>query len=70
MNYEPSEIQLDEGARKLVIWETGLETWPDSWHPVTVFNARLLARRVWKAMWTAESRLAPKTTTQLELFEK
>lgn len=69
MNYEPTEYQVDQGARKLVTWETGLETWPDSWHPLIVYNARILAQRVWKTMWIAGNRDWP-NNLQMELFEK
>ena len=69
MTYEPSEYQVDQGARRLVTWETGLETWPDSWHPYVVASAQVAAKRVWKAMWTAANRPWP-NPLQLELFDK
>lgn len=66
---KPSNYQVDQGARQIVTWETGWETWPDSWHPLEVYNARITAYRVWNAMNRARHHTWP-NPLQLELFNK
>lgn len=41
---EPTPVMIEEGAKRLVSFEDGA-VWPDSWDPLQVMQARLLAER-------------------------
>ena len=50
---EPTPEMIEEGAQRLVSWETGEEVWPDSWDGLQVAAARQEAERVWRSMYLA-----------------
>ena len=47
---EPTAEMIEEGAKRLVRWDENC-SWPDSWDPLQIAEARDLAERVWRSMY-------------------
>lgn len=55
----PTSEMIEAGAQRLVQWDGDGCTWPDSWEPLIVAQARNEAERVWRSMWVEAMRDRP-----------